>query len=278
MYDPDKIIASSGVPAKKVFGQHFLNDSSVLHRIIALCGGLEQTHVVEVGPGPATLTQALLASDAASITGIEIDARFYPHLETVATESGGRFRLMQQDALEVDLTKAVVNPCAIVSNLPYNVGTALLLRWLETVHATGNQAISMMVLMFQKEVADRVAAVPGTKDYGRLSVLSQWLCDVQEGFDIPPESFTPPPKVTSSVVRLIPHARPIYDVRKVALEKVLAAGFNQRRKMLRSALKSLNVNTEALLDDAEINPEARAETLTVKQWCRLGSTYDSLYL
>lgn len=259
------------VRADKSFGQHFLHEAGVIDKIMRFSAPLEGRHVIEIGPGPGALTRVLLAEPVASLTAVEIDPRMLPGLESLAQGSGGRMTVLHRDALGLDLTTLCPAPRAVVANLPYNVATPLLVGWLGAIHAQGEGAFERLTLMFQKEVAERIAALPGTKDYGRLSVLSQWLCKVEYGFDISPGCFTPPPKVTSAVIRLTPYVAPLYAADRKALEKLLAAGFNQRRKMLRSALKSAFSQPEALLERAGVDPTRRAETLTLEEWCRLAS-------
>ncbi len=263
-----EVITRHGLFTKKSLGQHFLLDEQLLENIVAQAGDLTGKRVVEVGPGPGGLTRALLASGAGHVTVIEKDERCLGALEELKQVYQDRLTVVAADALKVDWRPYA--PCAIVANLPYNVGTELLLQWLDIVYKDPH-AISTMVLLFQKEVAQRIAAAPRTKAYGRLSVIAQFLCETEECFDIPPDAFLPPPKVTSTLIRLTPRPRPLADVKKETLEKVLASAFNQRRKMLRSSLKSLGVDAEALLAKAEIAPTKRAEELSVEDFCRLSA-------
>jgi 16S rRNA (adenine1518-N6/adenine1519-N6)-dimethyltransferase len=261
---------SSPLPrADKALGQHFLHDAGTVEKILRFAAPLTGRHVLEIGAGPGALTRALLAGDAASVTAVELDARMIPGLEALAAGSAGRFAFHHADALKTHALSLVQPPRVIVANLPYNVGTALLLQWLGDIHAQGAQAWERLTLMFQKEVAQRIAAAPGGKEYGRLSVLAQWLCTVEYGFDVTPGCFTPPPAVTSAVLRLTPLARPRFPAEREALERVLAAGFNQRRKMLRAALRPLVPEPEKLLRGIGIDPTRRAETLGVEEWCAL---------
>lgn len=272
-----------GLTPDKRLGQHFLLDGNVTDKIVRLCGSLAGIHVAEVGPGPGGLTASILAANPASLTAIEKDPRCAGLLrERFGDDS--RFRLVEGDALKISLSEQIPAPCAIIANLPYNVGTEMLVRWLTegargtTGDGTGEDLrtpcpVSLtpyrfLTLMFQKEVVDRLAAQPSTKDYGRLSVLTQWLCKVEPLFDLPPGAFTPPPKVTSTVVRLAPRANPEACVLKT-LEKLTAAAFGQRRKMLRSSLKLLG--GEALLERAGIDPTLRAENLTVAEFIRIAN-------
>lgn len=255
--------------AKKSLGQHFLRDESVLQRIVRAAGPLEGRTVLEVGPGPGALTKVLLASDATRILAAEKDDRMIPNLEALAETSGGRLQLVHQDALELHLAQ-LPSPLTIVANLPYNVATQLLLNWLEQL-----PRIETMVLMFQKEVAERLVAQTSTKDYGRISVLTQWLCDADMLFNVPPGAFSPPPKVTSSVVRLIPKKKLEMEVAPKALKQVTQAAFGQRRKMLRQSLKSLTPECDALMERAGIDSQRRAETLTVSEFLKLAALWES---
>lgn len=255
--------------ADKRFGQHFLLDGNLTDKIVRLAGNLAGVNVVEIGPGPGGLTRSLMRSDAATITAVEKDARLMPLLQELA-DADSRLQLLQEDALKISLPQTVPAPRAIIANLPYNVGTAMLLHWLHEI-AEDNTSYNSLTLMFQKEVVDRIAATPGSKDYGRLSILSQWLCEVQPLFDLPPQAFTPPPKVDSSVVRLLPReSRLPCDMKK--LEQVTAAAFGQRRKMLRSSLKSLHAQPESWLTTCGIDPAARAETLSLENFVDLAKT------
>lgn len=243
--------------ARKSFGQHFLLDMNITRKIARLAGPFHGAAVVEVGPGPGGLTRALLESDAGRLIVIEKDPRFRPVLEELKACSEGRLEIVEADALKVD-TAALLDgaPAEVVSNLPYNVGTALLIGWL-----TGPWRPAGLTLMFQKEVADRIAAGVDEEAYGRLSVISQALCETKVVMDLPPRAFTPPPKVSSAVVSLRPRPdRPDASL-VVALERVTGAAFGQRRKMLRSSLKGLG--GEALCAAAGVEPQARAEEIDV---------------
>ena len=252
--------------AKKAFGQHFLLDLNITRKIARLAGPLEGRTVIEVGPGPGGLTRALLEAGA-RVVAVEKDPRFIPLLEELSEASGGALTIVQADALKVDeaaLAKSVGEggEGLVVANLPYNVGTPLLIKWL-----TGPWRPVSMSLMFQKEVADRIAAPVGADAYGRLGVISQAICRCQVVMDLPARAFTPPPKVASAVVRLDPLENPPTPSVVAALEKVTAAGFGQRRKMLRSSLKQLG--GAALCEKAGIDPDARAETIDVAGFLRL---------
>jgi len=253
------VIAQAGLRPDKKLGQHFLLDTNLLARIVRAAGDLSGQHVIEIGPGPGGLTRALLASRAADVTAIEIDPRAIAALGALAEAHPGRLTLHHRDAITLDLTTLTPAPRAVVANLPYNVGTALLIRWL----AQAAQFTSL-TLMFQREVAERIAAAPSTPSYGRLSVLSQWLCTVDIAFTLPAAAFWPPPKVESAIVRLTPHATQPPAAQRAAMERLTAAAFGQRRKMLRGALK--NLGGEALLRKADIDPSRRAETLGVAEF------------
>jgi 16S rRNA (adenine1518-N6/adenine1519-N6)-dimethyltransferase len=265
-----EIIARHGIGARKGLGQHFLLDGNLTDRIARAAGSLNGIHVVEIGPGPGGLTRSLLAAGAARVVAIERDPRCVDALGELEAAYPGRLEIVAADALKIDAAALVPAPRRIVANLPYNVSTALLRRWLDTP-----TAFESMTLMFQTEVAERLAAGPGGRDYGRLSVLTQWLCDVRLLFNVSRTAFVPPPKVSSSVVQLIPRSAPLAPARMATLERVTAAAFGQRRKMLRSSLKSLKVGTEALLRNAGIEDTTRrAETLTVEEFCALARALD----
>jgi 16S rRNA (adenine1518-N6/adenine1519-N6)-dimethyltransferase len=249
-------LAEHGLLAKKSFGQHFLLDLNVTRKIARLAGPLEGESVVEVGPGPGGLTRALLEAGA-KVVAVEKDARFVPLLEELAAAAEGRLTIVEADALAVDEAALAGGAAHVVSNLPYNVGTPLLLKWL-----TGPWRPASMTLMFQKEVADRIAAAPGSDAYGRLSVITQAVCEAQVVMDLPARAFTPPPKVASAVVRLDPKPDRPSATDLAALEKVTAAAFGQRRKMLRSSLR--NLGGEALCATSGIDPNARAEVISVE--------------
>jgi 16S rRNA (adenine1518-N6/adenine1519-N6)-dimethyltransferase len=259
-----------GLMAKKSFGQHFLLDLNVTRKIARLAGPLEGRAVVEVGPGPGGLTRALVESDAAHVVAVEKDARFLPLLGELAAAAPRRLTVVEADALEVDERALAAGaapglPWAVVSNLPYNVGTPLLLKWL-----TAAAAPQSLTLMFQKEVAQRIVARVGDDAYGRLAVISQAVAEARLVMDLPARAFTPPPKVDSAVVRLdLRQGRPPRPLLR-ALERVTAAAFGQRRKMLRSSLKT--VGGEALIAAAGLPPTARAEEIDVAGFLRLAET------
>lgn len=258
-----EVIAEHGLAARKSLGQHFLLDPNLLARIVREAGPLAGRHVIEIGPGPGGLTRALLDAGAASVTAIERDPRCVAALADLVAESGGRLEVIEADALTVQAASLVPPPRAIVANLPYNIATPLLVGWLREI-----AAYESLTLMFQAEVAERIVAAPGSRAYGRLAVLAQWVAEPRIVLRLPPRAFTPPPKVASAVVRLIPRRdRPGSDLFP-AMERVTAAAFGQRRKMLRAALKSLG-EAEALLAEAGIAADRRAETLSVAEFDRL---------
>jgi 16S rRNA (adenine1518-N6/adenine1519-N6)-dimethyltransferase len=259
-----EVIRRHGLEPVKALGQNFLLDRRLIERIARVTGPLDGINVVEIGPGPGGLTRALLEAGAAQVVAIERDRRCLAALAELEAAFPGRLRLVEGDALEIDPAELVPAPRRIVANLPYNVATPLLVRWLHRIDAY--QALG---LMFQKEVAQRLTAVPRSKAYGRLSILTQWLAEPSIAFDVPPGAFLPPPKVVSSVVRLIPRPAPLAPCRFEALERVTAAAFGQRRKMLRSSLKSLGVDPLALAAAASIDPTQRAEELSVEEFCAL---------
>lgn len=254
------VISRHGLRAKKSLGQHFLLDLNLTQRIARAAGNLQGRHVVEVGPGPGGLTRSLLESDAASVIAVEKDERSTEALQELEAAYPGRLRIIAADALDTNLAELVPAPRKIVSNLPYNIGTPLLLNWLRQAHEWES-----MTLMFQKEVADRLSAQPGSKSYGRLSIITQWLCEVRTEFNVSSKAFTPSPKVESSIVTLHPRIEPLAPARWESLEKVTKAAFGQRRKMLRTSLKSLELDLEAL----GITPTARAEELEISQFCAM---------
>lgn len=260
-----QVIATHGLAANKGLGQHFLLDSNITEKIVRLTGDLAGQHVIEIGPGPGGLTRALLASPALGITAVERDDRCIAALQPLVDGAAGRFRLINDDALKCDVTTLTPAPRVIIANLPYNVGTELLIRWLRDY-----RAIAGMSLMFQREVAERIYALPGNKSYGRLAVLAQACCHVEKLFHLPARAFTPPPKVDSTVVHFRPRADGPTPELLGMLEKITAAAFGQRRKMLRSSLSA--INGEALLQATAIEPTLRAEQLAVLDFLRLART------
>ena len=278
-----EVIARHGLSARKSFGQHFLLDLNLTGRMVramadfipAPDNDLTQGTVIEIGPGPGGLTRALLAAGTQRLIAIEKDRRCLGALGELAAAYPDRLEVVEADALDVDAATLGSAPRRIAANLPYNVATPLLLRWL-TALAAEPTAFAGLVLMFQKEVAARLTAVPATKAYGRLSVVTQWLCEARPLFEVPARAFTPPPKVVSTVVGLRPRARPLAPASMAALERVTGAAFGQRRKMLRQSLRSLGVDTPALIAAAEVPETARAEELAVEEFCALARELENL--
>ncbi|CAN5710790.1 16S rRNA (adenine(1518)-N(6)/adenine(1519)-N(6))-dimethyltransferaseRsmA [soil metagenome] len=257
-------IAKHGLDARKRFGQHFLLDLNLTRRIARAATPLDSGTTIEIGPGPGGLTRALLLEGAARVVAIEVDPRALVALAELREAAEGRLQVIEADALRIDPASLGPAPRRIVANLPYNISTALLIRWLHSA-----DAIADMVLMFQKEVVDRLAAVPRTKDYGRLSVLAQHVCEVRRLFDVAPSAFVPPPNVTSSVAHLTPRPAGERLADLAPLEKVTAAAFGQRRKMLRGALAGLFADPVTTLESLGLSPTARAEELSVADFVRL---------
>lgn len=262
-----QVIATHGIAAKKALGQNFLLDLNLTARIARAAGDLRGCDVLEVGPGPGGLTRGLLAEGARHVLAIEKDARCLPALADIAAAYPGRLTVLNADALAVDPLAHLTPPVRIVANLPYNVGTELLIRWLTP--PAWPPAWDSLTLMFQKEVAERIVARPGSDAYGRLALLAQWRCDARIVLTLPPEAFTPAPKVHSAVVHLTALAAPRYPAEARVLERVVAMAFNQRRKMLRSALKGLVPDLETHLIAAGITPTDRAETVDLERFCAL---------
>ncbi len=266
-----EIIARHQLRARRSLGQNFLLDSNLTGRIARAAGDLAGVSVIEMGAGPGGLTRALLAGEAREVVAVERDRRCVAALDELACVYPGRLRIVAGDALEVDAANLVPAPRVIVANLPYNIATPLLFRWLGDI-----AAFDSLTLMFQREVALRIAAAPGGREYGRLSVAVQWRCDARLLFDVPPRAFVPQPKVTSTLLRLVPRRQPLAPADPAALERVVAAAFGQRRKMLRSSLKRLDVDTDRLLADAGISPTARAQEVDVEGFCALARAYSAL--
>ncbi|MBV9234920.1 MAG: 16S rRNA (adenine(1518)-N(6)/adenine(1519)-N(6))-dimethyltransferase RsmA [Xanthobacteraceae bacterium] len=262
-----EIIRRHGLSARKSLGQNFLLDLNLTARIARAAGSLTGVTVVEIGPGPGGLTRALLAAGAERVIGIERDERAVAALGELATHYPGRLDIIEADALGFDPRPYLGSaPACIVANLPYNIATALLISWLSL--EPWPPWYDSLLLMFQREVAERIIAAPGTSSYGRLSVLCNWRCETKRLFDIAPTAFVPPPKVTSSLVRLTPRAHPL-PVALTDLERVTAAAFGQRRKMLRQSLKTLVSDPLPLLAAAELDPAARAQDIPVEGFVAL---------
>ena len=263
-----EVIARHGLSARRSLGQHFLLDSNLTARIARAAGDLSRGTTIEIGPGPGGLTRALLDAGAARVVAIEKDRRCLDALAELAAARPGRLEVLAADALEAETGRLGGAPRRIVANLPYNISTPLLLRWLRDLFEAP-ATYDSLTLMFQKEVALRLAAAPRGRAYGRLAVITQWLCEVEALFDIRPQAFTPPPKVTSTVVALNPRPVPLHPVSWAALERVTAAAFGQRRKMLRQSLKSLGGDTAGLIAAAGIAETSRAEELSLDEFCAL---------
>ena len=266
------VIATHGIAAKKSMGQNFLLDLNLTAKIARSAGDLTQSDVLEIGPGPGGLTRGLLSEGARKVVAIERDARCLPALNEIAEAYPGRLTVIEGDALEVDPLPLLTPPIRIAANLPYNVGTELLTRWLDV--PDWPPFWQSMTLMFQKEVAERIVAEPGSKTYGRLSVLAAWRTTARIVMELPPEAFTPPPKVRSAVVRLDALPAPRFPANPDVLRRVVAAAFGQRRKMLRASLKRLAPDIEDHLRAAGIPPTERAEQVGLEGFCALARSLD----
>lgn len=267
------VITTHDLVAKKSLGQNFLLDLNLTAKIARLAGDLTGHDVLEVGPGPGGLTRGLLAEGARRVLAVEKDARCLPALAEIAAAYPGRLEVIRGDALEVDALAHLTPPIKIAANLPYNVGTELLVRWLTPPEWP--PFWSSLTLMFQREVAQRITAKPGSKAYGRLAILSQWRAEPKIVLDLPPEAFTPAPKVSSAVVHLTALPEPRFPANPATLSRVVAAGFNQRRKMLRSSLKALSPGIEDHLAAAGIPPTERAEQIGLEAFCALARSLDA---
>ncbi|MGC6517145.1 MAG: 16S rRNA (adenine(1518)-N(6)/adenine(1519)-N(6))-dimethyltransferase RsmA [Candidatus Puniceispirillaceae bacterium] len=256
-----QLVSESQLYAKKSLGQNFLFDLNLTAKIATQTVTQTGT-IIEVGPGPGGLTRSLLTQTDASIIAIEKDRRAISFLDHLITAGQGRLILQEADALTAPLWEYGTSPRAIVANLPYNIGTSLLLNWLDHAHHFSN-----FVLMFQKEVAMRICAKTGSQAYGRLSIITQWLTHTELLFDVPPEAFVPPPKITSSVVRLVPRDKPLFPCDKATLEAVTAKAFSQRRKMLRASFKTLG--GADMLQEVGIDPTSRPQDLEISDFCAL---------
>ncbi|MFV0243779.1 MAG: 16S rRNA (adenine(1518)-N(6)/adenine(1519)-N(6))-dimethyltransferase RsmA [Qingshengfaniella sp.] len=268
-----EVIARDGLSARKALGQNFLLDLNLTAKIARLAGSLDDHDILEIGPGPGGLTRGLLAEGARHVLAIEKDARCLPALNEIAETYPGRLTVLHGDALDLGPQPTLTAPVRIAANLPYNVGTELLLRWLTP--ADWPPFWDSMTLMFQREVAERITASPGSKTYGRLSILSQWRTEARIALDLPPQAFTPPPKVSSAVVHLTALPEPRFAARADTLSRVVAAAFNQRRKMLRAALKGVTPDIEDRLRAAGIAPTDRAETVSIEAFCALARAVDA---
>ncbi len=261
------VISAYGLNAKKSLGQNFLLDLNLTDKIVRQTGELGGVHVLEVGPGPGGLTRSLVASECARVTAIEMDHRAIEALQGLVDIADGKLDVIEGDALATDLQAISDAPRGIVANLPYNIATPLLLKWLKELRQD-RESYAFMCLMFQKEVAQRICAKPSTKAYGRLAVISQWLCDVGAVVELPPSAFTPPPKVRSSVVLFKPKILDADAPPFEAIERVTAQAFQKRRKMVRSSLQ----NYAEFFDSVGIDSQARAENLTVDDYVNLAKS------
>lgn len=262
-----EVIAKHDLVAKKSLGQNFLLDLNLTSKIARQAGDLTQCDVLEVGPGPGGLTRGLLAEGARKVLAVEKDSRAMGALAEISQVYPGRLEVINADALEIDPAQQLTAPIRIVANLPYNVGTELLVRWLTPT--VWPPFWSSLTLMFQREVAERIVAQPGSKKYGRLAILSQWRASPRIVMELPPEAFSPPPKIHSAVVHLDALPAPRFEADPKILERIVAAGFNQRRKMLRASLKGVMPDAEDRLLAAGIKPTDRAEQVPIEAWCAL---------
>ncbi len=266
-----EVIQTHDLVAKKALGQNFLLDMNLTAKIARMAGDLTACDVLEVGPGPGGLTRGLLVEGARRVVAIEKDPRCIAALEEIAAVYPNRLSVLNADALTVDAGALLTPPIRVIANLPYNVGTELLIRWLSP--AIWPPFWQSLTLMFQKEVAERIVARPKTEHYGRLALLAQWRCDAKIVMHLPPEAFTPAPKVHSAVVHLTRLDAPRFEADFGVLQRITAMAFNQRRKMLRSSLKGLHPNIEGLLTACEIPPTARAEEISLQQFCALSRAF-----
>jgi 16S rRNA (adenine1518-N6/adenine1519-N6)-dimethyltransferase len=262
-----EVISAHGLSARKALGQNFLLDLNLTGRIARAAGDLSGSDILEIGPGPGGLTRALLAEGARRVVAIERDPRCLPALAEIAAAYPGRLMVLEGDALAVDARPHLAPPVLVAANLPYNVGTELLVRWLTSEEWPPYW--TRLTLMFQREVAQRIVAAPGSKAYGRLSILAQWRCDARILFEIPARAFTPPPKVTSAVIRIDRLEGPRHPADARVLSRVVALAFGQRRKMLRASLKPLGPELDDILKEAGIDPTERAERLSIEAYCAL---------
>ncbi|SEK41678.1 dimethyladenosine transferase [Roseovarius azorensis] len=262
-----RVIATHGLSARKSLGQNFLLDLNLTAKIARQAGDLSACDVLEIGPGPGGLTRGLLVEGARHVLAVEKDARCLPALQEIAEAAPGRLNIINADALDLDPLAHLSSPIRVVSNLPYNVGTELLIRWLTPPEWP--PFWQSLTLMFQREVAERIVAQPGGKAYGRLALLAQWRATPRIVMHLPPGAFTPPPKVSSAVVHLTALPAPRFPADPGILESVIARAFNQRRKMLRAALRGAAPDIEDRLLAAGILPTERAETVSLEQFCAL---------
>ncbi len=270
-----EVISAHQLTARKSLGQNFLLDLNLTAKIARQAGDLSACDVLEIGPGPGGLTRGLLSEGARRILAIEKDNRCLPALIEIEKAFPGRLQVINEDALHLDPAKYLTAPIRIISNLPYNVGTELLIRWLTPPNWP--PFWKSLTLMFQKEVAQRIVAQPGSKAYGRLAILAQWRSEVKIVLNLPPDAFTPPPKVSSAVIHLEALQTPRYEADQKVLENLVAAAFNQRRKMLRSALRGLSADIEDHLKSAGLSPTERAEQVSLEKFCALARQLEAAY-
>jgi 16S rRNA (adenine1518-N6/adenine1519-N6)-dimethyltransferase len=264
------VIATHGLSARKSLGQNFLLDLNLTAKIARHVGDLSGSDVLEIGPGPGGLTRGLLSEGARRVLAIEKDSRCIPALQEIAAAYEGRLTVIEGDALQIDPLRHLQKPIQIAANLPYNIGTELLVRWLTPPEWP--PFWDSLTLMFQREVAERIVAKPGSKAYGRLALLAQWRSDAAIVLNLPPEAFTPPPKVSSAVVHIKALEKPRFEADAKTLERVVAKAFNQRRKMLRASLKGIAPDLEDRLIASGIKPTDRAEVIGLEQFCALART------
>lgn len=262
-----EVIATHGLSARKSLGQNFLLDLNLTAKIARQAGDISACDVLEIGPGPGGLTRGLLSEGARRVLAIEKDPRCLPALAEIGAAYPDRLTVIEGDALEINPLEHLTPPIRVAANLPYNVGTELLVRWLTP--AEWPPFWDSLTLMFQREVAERIVATPGSKAYGRLALLAQWRADARIVLHLPPSAFTPPPKVSSAVVHLTALPEPRFPADPAVLNQVVAAGFNQRRKMLRASLKGIAPNIEDLLVAAGLKPTDRAEQIPLEGFCAL---------
>lgn len=266
-----EIITQTELRADKKFGQNFLLDTNITDKIVRCAGHITDHHVIEIGPGPGGLSRSILSSDAKDLTAIEFDPRAVKTLSYLQEAAPNHFNLIEGDALALNMMDVAPAPRSLIANLPYNVATPLLIGWLEQIATHGTQAYSSMTLMFQKEVADRIVAAPSTKAYGRLSILSQWLCDVQMKYVLPAEAFSPPPKVKSAIVHFRPKQFTAPKPNFKTIERITEAAFGQRRKMIRQSLKTYMQDVENI----GLTPTLRAENLTIQDYINLAKSAEA---
>jgi 16S rRNA (adenine1518-N6/adenine1519-N6)-dimethyltransferase len=262
------VIAANRLSARKSLAQNFLLDLNLTRKIARAAGPIDRGTTIEIGPGPGGLTRALLLEGASQVIAVERDSRAVGALNDLEVAADGRLMLIEGDALKMPVSGLGSQPRRLVANLPYNIATRLIIDWLRE-----HQAFESITVMVQKEVGLRLCAEAGDTDYGRLSIITQWLAEAKLLFDVPAAAFTPSPKVTSTLVRLVPRAVPLFPAQRATLEMITAAAFGQRRKMLRGSLRKLG--GEDLLAEAKINSTDRPETLSIEDFCRLSNVYDT---